>query len=148
MKYKKGIKIMLTKSEQRNLGAKYLEEMGCYKPYLKAYKDKGIVTMYEGYGGYYVDETSEPELFKKIKEVEKEYNGTVYSVIHSRVYDEDHWAMMWISANEDDNDENIDKNDDGSCYVFSYVWNSSYEPNSEFGSIVVKPALGGLLRIG
>lgn len=138
----------LTKSEQKEFAVKCLEKIGCYKPYLKAYKDKGIVTMYEGYGGYYVDENSEPELYNKIKEVEKEYDGTVYAVIHSRVYDEDHWAMLWVSSHGKDNDYAIDNVDSVTNYVFAYVWNSTYEPNSEFGSIVVKSALGGLVRVG
>ena len=58
----------LTEAERKELAVKYLEKIKCYKPYLKAYRDKGIVTMYEGFGGYYVEERSEPELFKKIKE--------------------------------------------------------------------------------
>lgn len=86
---------MLTKEQQKANAVENLRKIKCYAPYLKAFKN-GTITMYEGFGGYYVD-------------VEDYGNGQ--------------YAVM------------------------SYVWNKTYDDCSEFGSVVIKPALGGLVRV-
>lgn len=134
----------LTKAEQKELACKALATLGCYKPYLKAYKDKDIVTMYEGFGGYYLDPkygSHETELMDKIKEVEKTFGGTVYAVIHNMTAFGELFSMLYISKYPEDAKYAVTKNT-----AFAYVWNKSEEAFSEFGTIGIKAALGGLLR--
>lgn len=137
---------MITKDQQKQNAIRYLETIGCYKPYLNAYK-KGTVTMYEGYGGYYVDEHNEPELINKIREVEEEYGGTVYAVIHNMTNFGELYTMLWSGKYEEDEEYSVHPVGDGSFNVFSWVWNKDDEWCSEFGTVQIKPALGGLLRI-
>ena len=137
----------LTEAERKELAVKYLEKIKCYKPYLKAYRDKGIVTMYESFGGYYVDEKSEPELFAKIKEAESTLGGTVYAVIHNLFEFGECYTMLWVSQYKEDQEYAVEEWGDDQYGVFAWVWNKTYEPFSEFGTVGIKPALGGLLRI-
>lgn len=135
---------LLSKEEQKELALKALTTLGCYKPYLKAYRDKGIVTMYEGFGGYYLDPnygSQEEELIEKIKEVEETYGGTVYAVIHNLTSFGECYSMLYISKYPEDSRYSFSKNS-----AMAYVWNKTYEECSEFGTIGVKSALGGLLR--
>ena len=138
---------MFTKEQQKENAIKYLERLGCYKPYLKAYKDKDIVTMYESFGGYYVEQDTEPELFSKIREVEKEFGGTVYAVIHNFFEFGECYTMLWSGKYEEDEEYSIEKINDSTSYAFAYVWNKDDDLCSEFGTVGIKAALGGLLRI-
>lgn len=137
---------MFTKEQQKDNAIKYLEKIKCYKPYLEAYK-KGTVTMYEGFGGYYVEEENEPELFKKIKEVEEENGGTVYAVIHGMYEFGECYTMLWSGKYEEDEEYSVEDYKDGTYGVFAWVWNKDAEWCSEFGTVQIKPALGGLLRV-
>lgn len=138
---------MFTKEEQKANAVKHLEQIGCYKPYLNAYKNKGTITMYEGFGGYYIDDQHEAELVKKIKAVEEEYGGTVYAVIHSMTDFGELYTMLWSGKYEEDEEYSVEDYEDGSFGVFSWVWNKSCDDFSEFGTCQIRPALGGLIRI-
>ena len=133
----------LTKEEQKERAIKALETLGCYKPYLNAFKRKTnpTITMYEGFGGYYIEEEHEPELIAKIREIEETYGGTVYAVIHNLTSFGECYSLLYISKYAEDQEYMFDKN-----YAYAYVWNKTYEECSEFGTIGVKSALGGLLR--
>ena len=134
---------LLTKEEQKDLAVKALATLGCYKPYLNAFKRKAnpVVTMYEGFGGYYLDGSNETELIDKIKEVEETYGGTVYAVIHNMTEFGECYSLLYISKYYEDIDAMF-----GKGWAYAYVWNKTYDDCSEFGSIGVRAALGGLLR--
>ena len=140
---------ILTKEQQKEIAVNCLKTLGSYEPYTKAFKEKGIVTMYEGFGGYYLDPaygSEEEELIAKIKEVEEEYGGTVYAVIHGVYEFGDCYTMLYISKYAEDAEYAVEK-EDNAGYAFSYVWNKSCEDFSEFGTAMIKPALGGLIRV-
>lgn len=137
---------LLTKDEQKDLAVKALTTLGCYKPYLNAYKRKEnpVLTMYEGFGGYYLDPkygSHETELMDKIAEVEQTFGGTVYAVIHNLTAFGECYSLLYISKYYEDRNSMF-----GKGWAFAYVWNKTYEECSEFGSIGVKAALGGLVR--
>lgn len=141
---------MISKKQQKENAIKYLEKLGCFKPYLKAYKNYGIVTMYEHYAGYYLDPecgSDETELIEKIKEVEKKYGGTVYAVIHNIFDFGECYTMLWSGKYEEDEVYSVEDNGDGIYGVFAYVWNKEVEYFSEFGTVVIRSALGGFERI-
>lgn len=135
---------MLSEKQLKENAIKHLEQIGSYRPYTNAFK-KGTITMYEGYGGYYID--NEEELKAKIKEVENNYNGKVYAVIHSMTTFGEMYSMLWASGYEEDSEYDVEDYGHGTYAVMAYVWNKTYDDCSEFGTIMVKPALGGLLRV-
>lgn len=134
---------ILTKEEQKELAVKALTTLNCYKPYLNTYKRKTnpTLTMYEGFGGYYVDKINEPELMAKIDEIETTYGGTVYAVIHNRMEFGECYSLLYISKYAEDIDGMFGRN-----WAYAYVWDKDDEGCSEFGSIGVRSALGGLIR--
>ena len=57
-----------------------LKEMDIYAPYIKGFREKGMVCFFERFGGYWADQ--EPELFEKMKAIEKKYSCLVYAITH------------------------------------------------------------------
>lgn len=134
---------MLTKEQRTQNAVLYLKQIGCYKPYLKAYQN-GTITMYDGFGGYYVED---PEILDKIREIEEKYNGTIYAVIHSLTEFGELYTFLWSTGYEEDTQYDVEAFGDGQYCCMSYVWNKTYEDCSEFGTVVIKSVLGGLVRV-
>ena len=67
---------------QKEVAIQCLKELNIYKPYVRKFEKDGTATLFERFGGYYIDEYQEPELLHKIKEFEEEYNSIVYAVTH------------------------------------------------------------------
>ena len=57
-----------------------LKEMDIYAPYIKGFREKGMVCFFERFGGYWADQ--EPELYEKMRALEKKYNCLVYAITH------------------------------------------------------------------
>ena len=58
---------------QKEVAIQCMKNFDIYKPYIKAFEKNGTITLFERFGGYYIDEHNEPELLKQIKEFEAEY---------------------------------------------------------------------------
>lgn len=132
---------------QKEIAIKCLETLDIYKPYIRKFKSKaGTPCFFENYGGFWVDQ--EPELFSKIKEVEKDYNILVYGVTHEYTEIGELWSMLCVPQNTDNLEDVISKVGSGNMYyVYSYVWNKTTPAFSEFGDIVVKSFGGGIKRV-
>jgi hypothetical protein len=131
--------------EQKEIAIQCLEKLHIYKPYVNKFKSKaGIPCFFENFGGFYVDQ--EPELYDKIKEVEKENNCLVYAVTHEFINGDECWSMLCVTDDTSLDDLIMDSRDN--CYyVFSYVWNKTTEYFSEFGDVFVKSFGGGIKRL-
>lgn len=139
---------MLTKEQIRQNAIKNLKAIGCYGPYVMAFAN-GTLTMYEGYGGYYIDEDS--EVFNQVRAVEQEYGGMVYAVIHSITSYGELYTFLWATSYEEDAEYDVEEYEllnSGHTYSCSaYVWNKTDPTCSEFGTVIIQPALGGLIRV-
>lgn len=131
---------------QKEKAIECMQKLDIYKPYIKAFKDKGIVTLFRRFGGYYITEDQEPELLNKIKEFEEDTNSLVYAVTHERFEFGECYSFLCVSPYEEDWDLTIEKTPHGS-YVWSYVWNKDEEWCSEYGTITVASFGGGITRI-
>ena len=80
-----------------------------------------------------------------VEEIEKKYDGIVYHCIRCDTEFGKLLNMLYVSEYEDWEIDN-DCLEDG--YVFAYVENLSESLFSEFGTIVVEQANGGLVRVG
>lgn len=140
---------------QKEFAIELMTKLNIYKPYINKFKSKAqVVTLFENFGGYYIDKTQEPKLFEKIKEFEMTTGNMVYAVTHEFFefgecydflivpnfahYDEDEAEAEIESMREEVKDG----------YVFAYVWNVDDEWCSEYGTIAVKHFGGGIKRIG
>lgn len=131
---------------QKEVAISAMKSLDIYKPYIKKFEKDGTVTLFERFGGYYIEEYNEPELLKKIREFEAEYGSIVYAVTHTFTQFGELYEFLCISKYEaewEDTLEDIKEN-----YAFSYVWNKTDDYCSEFGTITVKSFGGGIARVG
>ena len=131
---------------QKEVAIKCMEKLDIYKPYIQKFKKDGTVTLFEGFGGYYIDEHQEPELLKKIREFEEETGSIVYAVTHEFTMFGELYDFLVVSKYESEWENTLYDVSDG--YAFSYVWNKTDEWCSEFGTISVGSFGGGIKRIG
>ena len=133
-----------TKEQRKEQAVKLLNQLAVYKPYIKGFEQADNVCFFENFGGFWVYQ--EPEIEKKMKEIEKEYDCTVYAVTHEytdfgECYDflivgnyKSEWKSLVCKVN-------------GGFNVFAYVWNKTDNFCSEFGTVGIKSFGGGIKRI-
>ena len=134
------------KEQQTQVAIKLMETMDLYKPYIKAFKEKGIITLYEDYAGFYIEET-EQELLDNIKEFEKEHECLVYAVTHEYTQFGECYDYLIVPKYEEEWNDLISYSNQTKHVVFAYVVNKDDPWCSEFGDITVNQFGGGLVRV-
>lgn len=135
------MKTTITKKEK---AIELMKKMDIYKPYIRGFQERDQVCFFENYGGFWIDQ--EPELYAKMKELEKKYSCLVYAVTHEYTefgecysflivtdYKSEWKTLMWSEGNKHS--------------AFAYVWNKDDDWSSEFGSVMVQSFGGGIKRI-
>lgn len=131
---------------QKEIAIQCLEKLDIYKPYIRRFKSKeSMPCFFENYGGFWVDQ--EPELYAKIKEVEKNGEYLVYAVTHIFIDGMEMWSMLCVPKDCESVDDIIGAFNTSEFWAFSYTWNKSVEYFSEFGDVVVRRYGGGIKRI-
>ena len=120
-----------------------MRTLDLYNPYIKAFKDNDEIFMSEMTGGVY-EFSSNTELCNKVKEFEAEYSALVYHVIHTFTQFGELYNFLYVSDHQDEWE--MDNADITDGYAMAYVWNSTDEWCSEFGSIGVRGKFGGIVR--
>ena len=133
-----------TKNERKNKALEFMKQLGIYKPYIKGFNDNDDVCFFELYGGFWAHQ--EPELQKKIEEIEKRFNCTVYAITHEFFEFGECFSFLLITDYKNEWDTLLETEDD-IHYAFSFVWNKDIEHFSEFGTIAVKSFGGGIARV-
>ena len=129
---------------QKEVAIECLKALDIYKPYIRKFEKDGTVTLFERFGGYYIDADNEPELLKKIREFEAETECIVYAVTHEIFPFGECYSFLVVTKYDDEWEMTMGEVKDG--YAFSYVWNKSDEYCSEFGTIAVASFGGGIAR--
>ena len=133
------------KPEERKIKAiELLKELDIYEPYIEGFEKENNVCFFERFGGYWVYQ--EPEILKKMKEIEEEFNCTVYAITHEYTEFGECYSFMLVTRYKYEWDNLLFK-DGSTFYAFSYVWNKTYEDFSEFGTIGVRSFGGGITRV-
>lgn len=108
---------------------------------IQAFK-RGEIWESEGIGALY--EVNEEEQ-KMIQEFEQKNDAVVYHMIHNMTSFGELYSMLFVSKYEEEWE--MDRQDIKENIVFVYVYNKTDDWCSEFGSIGVKPSIGGLIRM-
>ena len=138
---------MNTKVKQKEIAVECLKKLDIYTPYIDRFKSEGIPCFFENFAGFWADQ--ELALWKKIKEIEKEYNCLVYAVTHEFFEFGECWSMLCVSKDTYGIEDCMGTfSRPNTFYAFSYVWNQTDEWLSEFGDIAVQSFGGGIRRIG
>lgn len=135
-----------TKEEQKTKAIEFMKTLDIYKPYVQGFEKNDSVCFFERFGGYWVDQ--EPEIYEKMKEIEKEHELTVYAITHENAEFGECWSFLYVSKYKEDWEYTVSQCGNNAYYAAAYVWNKTEEFFSEFGDIVVKCFGGGLCRIG
>ena len=109
---------------------------------ISAFK-QGQIWESEGIGALYELNDDEKQIVEQFY-----YNNPeclVYHVIHNKFEFGECYTILFVSNYEEEWER--DKEDIKRGYVFSYVKNVDYDDCSEFGTVYVKPNIGGLIRI-
>ena len=130
---------------QKEVALSAMKNLDIYKPYIKKFEKDGTVILFERFGGYYIDEDNEPELFKKIKEFEDWSECIVYAVTHELFEFGECYSFLCISKYEEEWASMLNETKMG--LAFSYVWNKTDEWCSEFGTVAVRSFGGGVARV-
>lgn len=110
---------------QKEVAIECMKTLDIYKPYIRKFEKDDTVTLFERFGGYYIDEHQEPELLEKIKELEAEYGAIVYAVTHEIFEFGECYSFLIVTKYEEEYEQTL--NDVKYGYAFSYVWNKSDE---------------------
>ena len=133
----------MNKSEMKKIAIEHLKALNIYRPYITEFRKNGTVTMFEGFGGYYINEMNGyTELESRIKEFERDYEAMVYAVTHEYLEFGECYTFLYVDK-DDPNNLTID---DGLYYVYAYVWNKTMEYCSEFGTVGIQSSYGGIVR--
>ena len=85
----------MNKVTQKEIAVKCLEQLDIYKPYIRRFEVADIPCFFERWAGFYADQ--EPVLWKKVKEVEEEFNCLVYAITHEYFEFGECWSMLCVS---------------------------------------------------
>lgn len=146
-----------TAEQRKEFAIEALNTLGIYKPYINAFKaKKQTVTMFEEFIGFYATKPNGfEELENKIREIEAEYNVTVYAVTHERFVFGECYSLLYVPSDTAKDDKGRTYNapiaefeEPHKFYALAYVWNVEDDLCSEFGEILVQSCMGGLRRVG
>lgn len=139
--------------EQRKAEAiKRMNVLGIFDPVIEEFKSDGTIQYSEPskIGGSDVGALywlhNEPEWLKLVEEFEKQYNSTAYHVVHSYTSFGEMLSILYVSQYPEEWE--MDNYDIKDGYVMTYTINLDAPDCSEFGTIVVQKASGGLVRVG
>ena len=132
--------------ELKEKAIKYLEQLKIYKPYINGFKAKAQkVCFYENFGGFWVFQ--EPEIEKKMHEIEKEHDAICYAITHEYTDFGECWDFLLTTKDDIDEKELVYSNDYKCFFALAYVYNASDPCLSELGEIGVQSFGGGIRRV-
>ena len=109
---------------------------------------KGVLNYTDINGGlYWLDKEKNHDVFDKIKMLKEDIGVEVYHAIRT-LYKVDNdimemWSLLYVGDEEDwEQDKEAIKDN----ITYAYVYNSFDDYLSEFGSIGIRPILGGVMR--
>ena len=134
----------MTKEQRKEQAIKYMTTLDIFKPYIKGFKERNQVCFYERFAGFWVDQ--EPEVYKKMKEIEEKHDCTVYAITHEYTEFGECYSFLLVTNYKREWATLLERYNNGYA-AFAYVWNKDDELCSEFGTIAVQSFGGGIRRI-
>ena len=134
-----------TREEKKIKAVELMKKLDIYRPYIKGLQKEDNVCFFENYGGYWA--WQEPDLMKKVKELEEEHNCLVYAITHEYTSIGEMYSFLIVTDYEEEWDTLLEKYGN-QYYAFAYVLNKDDDDCSEFGTVTLSSFGGGIRRIG
>lgn len=132
---------MVSTKEQVAEAIERMKLLKLHENAIKEFKSQRKVNFSKGIGILY---WVEDEYEKFVREFELKHNAVVYHCIYSLTDFGEMLAMLYVSNSPEEWES--DRLDIKDGIVFAYVKNISDDYCSEFGSIGIRPSIGGLIR--
>ena len=129
---------------KKNKAIELMKELGIYRPYINGFAQEDNVCLYEMFAGFWVYQ--EPEIERKMREIEREYNCVVYAITHELTEFGELYDFLVVTDYPREHDTLLYNQGNCNYIAFSYVWNKTDDECSEFGSIGVKSFGDGIRR--
>ena len=133
----------MTREEKINEAVKRMQTLKIMPETIEQFKEGKVSQSIEGMM-YWIDESTENNLFEQIKEFEQKNNSVVYYVITTNTVFGLLYSLLFIG--DDESEWEYEREDLTDGYVFSYVINADEPLFSEYGTIGVGQRFGGLIR--
>lgn len=129
------------RTKQKAQAVERMKKLGIMEQPVKEFEDEGKLNLSEN-GGllYYLNKDEQ----KMVDDFEKENNGLVYHVIKSRTTIGLMYALLYVSEYLEEWKMDMEDLEEGQA--LAYVVNMDMPDCSEFGTIGIKPSVGGLIR--
>ncbi|MBO5416743.1 MAG: hypothetical protein J6A83_08960 [Clostridia bacterium] len=134
----------MEKSARKTKAVEFLKKLDIYEPNIEDFVERDYVCLFEGYGGFWAFQY--PELMKKVEEIEKRSNGTVYAITHEFTAFGECYSFLIVTDYEEEW-EHLVVTDGTTHYAFAYVWNKTDDECSEYGTVGVHSFGGGIRRV-
>ena len=131
--------------EKKDKAIEPMKQLKIHKPFIDDFKERNLVCFFENCIGYWVYQ--EPEVEAKMREIEQEYNCMVYAITHEFTNIGELYNFLIIPNYPEEWDELIYIQRNNQYIAYAYVWNKTDDWCSEFGSISIQSAVGGIRRI-
>ena len=133
-----------TLQAKKDKAIEVMKILDIYKPFIQSFKQSDKVCFFETFGGFWVYQ--EPEIEKKMKEIERKYNCKVFAITHEITNIGELWNFLVVSNYPEEWDDMVYSRGNKHT-LLAYVWNKSDEDCSEFGDITVQSFGGGIRRV-
>lgn len=134
-----------THQEKKDKAIELMKTLDIYRPYIDGFEQEDQVCFFEMFGGYWVYQ--EPEIEKKMKEIEAKYNCVVYAITHEFTDFGECWDFLIVTDYPEEHDTLLYDQGNHNYIAFAYVWNKTDDYCSEFGSIGIQSFGGGIRRV-
>lgn len=131
----------MEKTKQKQEALERMKMLKLHHNVIKEFEKDGIVNLSESGGFLYWLNGDEQTI---VDEFETEYDALVYHVIHDFTEFGELYSLLYVSKDEDE--WKYDREDIENGIAIAYVKNTTEENFSEFGSIGIRPNIGGLVR--
>ena len=135
----------MNKQQRKEQAIKYLQQLDIYKPYIDGFEKDDQVCVFERYAGFWVYQY--PELKKRMRDLENEYDCTVYAITHEFTQFGECYSFLIVTKYKQEW-KTLLRSNKNQHTAFAYVWNKTDDWCSEFGSVSVQSGFGGITRIG
>lgn len=135
----------ITRENKKEKAIEIMKKLDIYKPYIKGFRENNNVCFFENFGGFWVYQ--EPEIEKKMREIEEKYDCLVYAITHEFTEFGELYDFLLITDYQEEWDSLVEGRDNRHT-AFAYVWNKDDDWCSGLGTIAVQSFGGGIRRIG
>ncbi len=133
-----------TREEKKAKALEIMQHLDIYPTYIDGFRDEGKVCFFENFGGYWASQ--EPDLMKKVQELEAKHDCMIYAITHEYMEFGELYDCLIITDYKEEWDTLVRRRGK-QFFAFAFTYNKSRPEFSEFGTIGIQSAFGGIRRI-